>query len=283
VKRAGAAILVAAALLASPRAARAEPPHDLHFNTAIDLPITLVLFGGYQVSELVLKKRLAPAKAGWRERAPDGADRLNFFDRAGRGLRWVDAREAARVSDFLLIMANITSQSLTYVASTIDGDSGVHGAENVLMIFEATSIAAATNQLTKFIVGRQRPCSRFALAGATAPCFGDPIDENLSFFSGHAAVTAALATSSGMVASLRGYALAPLVWGTGALVALTTGGLRVAADKHFLSDVLGGIVIGGTIGALVPLLAHRRVDSASPAIGAAPPLGGASFGYAGVF
>ena len=52
--------------------------------------------------------------------------------------------------------------------------------------------------------------------------------------------------SSGTIASLRGYSLAPLVWGSGALIALSTGYLRIAADKHYLSDVLTGLVIGGT-------------------------------------
>lgn len=281
-----AAALVAAALLGAPSSARAEPPRDLHFTTAVDLPITLALLGGYQVSELVLKKRLAPAAPRVRERAADGTDTLNPVDRAARGLRWSDTREAGRVSDFLLIMANLSAQSFTYLASTVDADTGAHGGENVLMILEATAVAAATNQLTKFLVGRERPCAHFALPGVTAPCFGDRTDHHLSFFSGHATVTSALAVSSGTIASLRGYSLAPLVWGSGALIALSTGYLRIAADKHYLSDVLAGLVIGSTVGALVPLLAHGRVDgsaSSSSALGAAPPLGGASFGYAGSF
>ena len=82
-----AAALLAAALLAAPSSARAEPPRDLHFSTAVDLPITLALLGGYQVSELVFKKRLAPSAPRLRERAADGTDTLNPVDRAARGLQ----------------------------------------------------------------------------------------------------------------------------------------------------------------------------------------------------
>ena len=283
-RAASVALLVAAALLASPSAAHAEPPRDLHFTTAIDVPITLATFGGYLVSELAFKKKLAPEKPRLRERAPDDTSALSAFDRAGRALRFRDPREAGRISDFLLIMSSVSSSGFTTLASAVDRDSAAHTGENVVMILEATAVAAATNQITKFLVGRQRPCAHFALAGAVSPCGGASTDENLSFFSGHATVTAALAASSGAVASLRGYSLAPLVWGSGALFALGTGALRIAADKHYLSDVLAGLVIGGTIGALVPVLAHGRIDAAKPSsMSATPPLGGASFSYAGSF
>jgi membrane-associated phospholipid phosphatase len=85
-------------------------------------------------------------------------------------------------------------------------------------------------------------------------------DDNLSFYSGHTSLTFTLATASGTVASLRGYSLAPAIWSAGLGVAALAGWLRIAADKHYLSDVLVGAVAGSLAGVLLPVLFHGRRD-----------------------
>jgi membrane-associated phospholipid phosphatase len=266
------------------RRARAEPPAELHFRTAVDLPITLALLGGYALSEAAFKKKLAPARPRWSDRR-DGNDALNPFDRAGTHLRWSDPRDADALSNLsLYVLTGLSSLGFTAVAAKVDRDTNAHAWENSLIILEATSIAAATTQVTKFVAGRQRPCAHLGPPGATSPCGPDSHDENLSFISGHATVGAALAVSSGVVASLRRYSLAPLVWSSGALFALSTGYLRIAANKHYLSDVLVGFAVGSALGAAVPLLFHgQSSDAASPGPRAPPPIGNASFGYSGVW
>ena len=83
-----------------------------------------------------------------------------------------------------------------------------------------------------------------------------PSDDNTSFFSGHTTLGFALATSAGTVTTLRGYRLAPLVWGAGLTMATTIGYLRIASDKHYFSDVMTAAVVGSVIGVGVPLLFH---------------------------
>jgi membrane-associated phospholipid phosphatase len=67
----------------------------------------------------------------------------------------------------------------------------------------------------------------------------------------------AIAVASGMCASLRGEQNAWAVWATGVPLAVATGYLRIAADKHYASDVLVGATFGALFGAGVPLLLHR--------------------------
>ncbi len=57
---------------------------------------------------------------------------------------------------------------------------------------------------------------------------------------------------------MRGYRLAPLVWASSLPWAAVTGYLRIAADKHYLTDVLTGALIGSAVGFLVPFVFHRE-------------------------
>ena len=80
---------------------------------------------------------------------------------------------------------------------------------------------------------------------------------------------------------MRGYRLAPAIWGAGAALATVTGYLRIAADKHYFSDVLVGAVVGSAIGIGVPLLFHgrERFEAGTTANGAiAAPLQIMSYG-----
>src|SRR6059058_3168029 len=72
--------------------------------------------------------------------------------------------------------------------------------------------------------------------------------DNLSFFSGHATLAFALATSAGTVASMRHHRLAPVMWAVGLLLATTGGYLRIAADRHYATDVLTGALVGSAVG-----------------------------------
>ena len=87
---------------------------------------------------------------------------------------------------------------------------------------------------------------------------------------------------------MRQYRLAPLVWGTGIMIGLATAYTRIAADRHYFTDVLAGAGIGTVIGAGVPLLFHPPVGTAS-ALGehtrfvATPIPGGQFIGIAGTF
>ena len=120
------------------------------------------------------------------------------------------------------------------------------------------------NKVTKLLAARERPWS-YALGPEAKRAGVHSPDDDESFFSGHASATFAIAAASGTVASMRGYRWAPLIWSEGFVVATAVSYLRVAADKHWLTDVLAGAVIGSAIGFAVPYLFHGPVESASPA------------------
>ncbi len=132
----------------------------------------------------------------------------------------------------------------------------------------------------KLVVGRQRPFAHFRDPADASP--RDP-DENLSFYSGHTTLAFSLAVASGTIASMRGYALAPVVWASTLPVALATGYLRIAADKHYLTDVVAGAVLGSAVGFVVPFVFHRGPAASTGAPGAPAPEGAALTSARGPF
>ncbi len=241
--------------LAGPAAAQAEAPRTLQFNGFVDVPIAVGLTSLYGFSELAVKARLAPRAPYWDDRDTNGADILAPLDRLATRLRWERPRLAGRISDAGLALSFLSAFGMGAGVGAAANDTRAHLAENATIVLESMSAAMAMNQLTKFFAGRQRPCAHFGL-DLERPCFSDGSDNNLSSFSGHATFTSSLAVASGMVASMRGYRLAPLVWTTGVVLTLSTGYLRLAADKHYLSDVVTGTMIGSAVGFFVPYLFH---------------------------
>jgi membrane-associated phospholipid phosphatase len=140
---------------------------------------------------------------------------------------------------------------------------------DLLIVLESMAISGMLNQLTKFSVGRERPFAHYREIGDT-PMGKVSRDENLSFYSGHAAQTFTIAASTSTVAFLRGYELAPVIALATAPVAAITGYLRIAADRHYFSDVIVGALVGSAVGILVPVLFHPRRDEAPPAPGTSP-------------
>jgi membrane-associated phospholipid phosphatase len=104
-------------------------------------------------------------------------------------------------------------------------------------------------QLVKITAGRQRPYAHYRTEPAPLTQ-----EDNLSFPSGHTALTVSLAVGAGLVAQRRGYRLAPVIWTSGLAIAAATGYLRMAADRHYLTDVLSGAAVGALGGALIPWL-----------------------------
>jgi membrane-associated phospholipid phosphatase len=154
-------------------------------------------------------------------------------------------------------------------------------------------VSSLVNQATKLLAGRERPFVH-ARSLELAPQPGSPVrklpdpphpDDNLSFCSGHSQAAFVMAAASGTAASLRGYDLAPAVWAGGMSVAVAVAWLRIAADRHYLSDVLAGGVIGSAIGVLLPLGFHGRAErlTAGTTPATAPPPTTQAFTVGGVF
>jgi len=76
------------------------------------------------------------------------------------------------------------------------------------------------------------------------------------FYSGHSTFAFAMAVSAGTIASMRRYRLAPSIWATGMALAAATAYMRIAADRHYASDVTVGAILGSATGIAVPRLFH---------------------------
>jgi hypothetical protein len=213
----------------------------LQLSWGFDVPFLATLAGTWGVTE-GMKQSLAPSAPAWTARNP--------LDEGVRGLsRSSSPKSAATLSDlvaFGLLPASTLGMSLGAVG--MGGGCPLEAVEDVVVMGESVALAAVINQTTKFLSARERPYARDE-AGADR-------DGNLSFFSGHATMAFSLATSAGVIASLKGERSAPVVWATGLTLALTTAYARVAADKHYFSDVLVGALVGTTVGIAVPLF-HR--------------------------
>jgi membrane-associated phospholipid phosphatase len=127
---------------------------------------------------------------------------------------------------------------------------------NSLIVLESVALAGSLSQIVKFAAIRERPFVH-ALPPADKPLTDSPSDNNVSFYSSHSSFAFALAVSSGTIASMRGYRMAPVVWAAGLISAASVGYLRIAADKHYFTDVLVGATVGSAFGWAVPSLFHR--------------------------
>lgn len=260
------ALALAIGVASAPAAAQAssgEPVDRFTHDLALDLPVTFIA-GSLWLGTQLLQVQIAPKDCRWCDRNADGTDALNGFDSGARdALRWSDPLLANSISDGLgyVVSPGASIGSLALVAG-LDGRL-TDASANTLVVMESAFIAGIIAQLFKFTVGRERPFVH-VLGRVEKTRTSKPRDNNVSFFSAHANFAFALAVSSGTVATLRGYRGAPWVWGSGLLLASTIGYLRVAADRHYMSDVLVGASVGSLVGFAVPFFFHRKSADSEP-------------------
>ncbi|MBZ4416999.1 phosphatase PAP2 family protein [Myxococcus sp. RHSTA-1-4] len=242
--------------------------HELRFDWARDVAITGTAGVLWISSETFFKDDLAPPECRWCDRAPDGTDTLNRLDRWGRGLagETEQSRDRANtwsnIMGFAVVPAGVLG--LQYAVGNGSGAPDRFFAEDATIIVQSAVLASLANQTVKFIVGRERPFVH-QLPEDQKRLTEHPTDNNLSFYSGHTNLAFALVVSAGTVASLRGYDNQAWIWGVGLPLATSVGLLRMGADKHYLTDVATGAVLGAAFGVAVPLLLHGRTDETVPA------------------
>jgi membrane-associated phospholipid phosphatase len=224
--------------------------HALRWDPALDVTVTAAGGAAWIGSEL-LKGDLAPSRCRWC--AVDSTDA-----RVRDALVWSNTSLADTISDVTgFVLMPVAALGLDALAAAHDRALG-RVPEDALVVAEAGVVTADLTQLTKMLAGRERP-----FVHAQNPrTLRDP-DDNLSFFSGHSDEAFALAAASGTVCTMRGYRWAPLTWTIGGAVATATAYFRIAADKHWLTDVVVGAVVGAGTGFAVPFLFHSAVDDPS--------------------
>jgi membrane-associated phospholipid phosphatase len=255
--RAGLLVVV---LLASASVARAqEEPAveraqiaELRYELWLDASITGGAVAWWIISE-ILKGEIGPSTCAWCD--PPGVD-IAVRD----ALHWGDSDSPDTISYLTALAAGpIVVFGLDLLAAYGEGQLDA-GWVDLLLIAEATAIAMAINQTVKLIAARERP---FVNALDATPEEKDrtaqPSDNNLSFYSGHATFVFALAVAGGTIATMRGYRLMPWIWTGGLVVAIATAYLRIAADRHYLSDILVGVAAGSATGFVIPFFFHSPV------------------------
>jgi hypothetical protein len=269
--RASTPVLVTAVLLAlaSPSSALAQEAgdsprvHPLRFSWARDGILTGAAGVLWISSEALFKEDLAPAKCRWCDRAPDGTDTLNRLDRWGRGLAGNTEASRNRAHNWSNILGfGVVPVGVLGVHYSVTRGNDVPGrvyAEDATIILQSAVLSTVVNQTVKFIAGRERPFVH-QLPEEQKGLVDHASDNNLSFYSGHTNLMFSLVVASGTVASLRGYEHQEWIWAAGLPLAASVGLLRMGADKHYLTDVATGAVLGTAFGALVPLLLHGRTS-----------------------
>jgi membrane-associated phospholipid phosphatase len=238
------AVVLVLCLLATTAHADDEPWYRGRHGTNRIVHLTIAA-GGTILYPAFGPRELAPDACRWCE--------PNALDRSVRdALRWDNVGAAGRLSDAggYLVTPGLAIGAL--LIGTAGDLSVARSVDDLVPILETQMIARWATRGAKLAFGRQRPYAHYTGA--------EDEDDNLSFPSGHTSFVFSIAVSAGTVAHLRGYRSEPLVWIVGLTLASATGYLRIAADRHYLTDVIGGAVVGTAAGLTVPLLMRRNVE-----------------------
>lgn len=187
-------------------------------------------------------------------RLPRGAPPCAPCDPAGLpGIdRWVvglESHGAATGSDVLLL--GVAGGALVASVSGVSADRARGDAAVLVNAVAWTSVAA---EWTKALIHRSRPVLYTAQAASAAR----DRDNRRSFPSGHATAAFALATSYAVMAQRQHL---PHAIRNDVLLfsgAAGVGALRIAAGRHFTTDVLGGALLGAGVGWLTAHLYPTR-------------------------
>lgn len=209
--------------------------------------MSITLLGGISYY-VTTRPELAPKDCRW-----CGVDGL---DRSARdAVHWNNVNLAATFSTLdAYVAAPIVGLSLLYFS---DKDASWRRLiDDTLPVFETVVLSETFVNLVKITSGRQRPYAHF----------GDPTtrtaspDDNASFVSGHSALGFSITASAGLICHWRHYWTEPYVWGVGIALSLSTEYFRMAADKHYLTDVVAGGLVGLGFGLTIPRLMKHDVQ-----------------------
>jgi membrane-associated phospholipid phosphatase len=250
---------------------------------ALDVPADAVVIALGGIGALIpeiFKSQLAPAQCHWC--GANAIDRSFHDFLSGALFSRQTANTLSNVTGFVLAPAVALAGVVIEPGPHATAGAGMRGA---VIVVEGTLVALAISQNLKLVTARARP---FAVYGHPSQpgengLYDAGPDARLGFPSGHSTLAAAVGVGSAMTATLEDSRAAPWLWVGAGVLTVSTGILRMMAEKHWLTDDLAGIAIGGSCGALFPLL-HRRgslLGGNTPVVTPVP--GGANFALMGQF
>ena len=227
---------VALILLLLVSTAHADPWYKGRYGTNRIVHLSIASGGSLlYIATGPLETKLSPDPCRWCE--SNSIDR-NIAD----SLKWKNtdhANVSSHITTYVLTPAVATG--LVFLGTPMNTAAVI---DDLVPIAESLTLARWASRIAKLSIGRERP----------------DMSDNESFPSGHTTTAFSVAVSAGMVAHMRGYKSEPYVWAAGFALATTSGYLRIAANKHWFTDTLGGAFLGTAIGLTVPLLMQRQVE-----------------------
>jgi len=237
----------------TPVTPRVELRHDLR----VDLPVTAGL-AVVVVGWRLLRDDLEPSTCRWCDGSSPG--QVNAVDDWFRTALKRDDTGPANIMSYVLAfgIAPVSAAGLTVVAAAADHRID-EALVDIVIITEAGLTAMLVTEILEPATLRTRPYVHAIADDAERAAVIAQTGAFHSFPAGHVVETFGIAAASGVVASMRGYRLAPLVWAAGLTLGVATAYTRMAADRHYFTDTLAGAAIGTLVGAAVPLLFHPPV------------------------
>jgi membrane-associated phospholipid phosphatase len=257
---------------------------ELRHDLRVDIPVTAGLAVA-TVGFRLIRYYLEPSHCRICDGEHTGDGQVNAVDDWFRTALKRQDIYPANVTSYVLAfgVAPLAAAGLT-VLSSVDDGSSKNILVDLLVVAQGGFSAMLTTEVLESLTLRARP---YVHAMANDEERNAEIAKTGAFHSfpaGHVVEAFGVATAAGTVASMRGYRLAPLVWATGIMIGVATGYTRIAADRHYFTDVVAGAGIGSLIGAGVPLLFHAPVPLAPDARFVAMPIpGGQLVGIAGAW
>jgi membrane-associated phospholipid phosphatase len=238
----------------------------LSYDWTVDGIVTGALAAS-TVTLLLLNNQLAPLQCKWC--VPGTID-----GNLSKSAVWANPKAADTWSTVMEFAVPIGVMGYGLAQAFSLGDPAA-GWSDVLLITQATSLAMLANVIVKYSVGRARP---YVWQG-DPDLYPSPTEANLSFFSGHVTFVFAVVASGSTLFFMQGMPGAPWVLGLGLAAATFTGYLRIAANQHYLSDVLVSAGVGSLVGWAVPYLFHRPGRGAPQAGDILPAPGGIAIAW----
>lgn len=230
----------------------APPGHPTHFEPWYRGPnanrrfFNIGLTLAFEVASFVPQRVATPTSCRW-------CSSNSLDTKVRNSLVWKDAKRADLFSTITTYYVSPVAGAVLLYFSDKD-ESWRRLIDDTLPVAESIAVTNFITNVVKVSVARQRPYAHFSTT-PTEPSSED----NLSFLSGHSSFGFALTTGAAYICHIRHYKTEPYVWAAGITLSLSTEYFRIAADKHYLTDVLAGGFLGIGAGLTIPRLMRRNL------------------------